>query len=72
MRPVGVHAVDGKPVVLDDELCVDEGELDDGVERDLEVGQLRQGVAQQQGHQAPRHQCFSYTILFVDRDGTIV
>jgi hypothetical protein len=31
------------------------------VERDLEVGQLRQGVAQQQGHQAPRHQCCSYT-----------
>ena len=49
-----VDTVDGEPVVLDADAGHVELDLDDGVQRDLEVRQLREGGFQQQGQQAPR------------------
>ena len=50
----GVHTVHGKFVVLHLHLplALLEAELDDGVERHLQVGQLLQGAVQQHGQQA--------------------
>ena len=36
--PESVHTVDGQPVILDPHLTVHQGELDNGVEGDLQVG----------------------------------
>lgn len=38
LGPESVHTVDGQPVILDPHLTVHQGELDNGVEGDLQVG----------------------------------
>ena len=50
LGPVGVWGFDGEP----DELCLADvgegGELDEGVEGDLDVGEVLQGLVQEVGH----------------------
>ena len=50
LAPVGVWGFDGEP----DELCLayvgEGGELDEGVEGHLDVGQVLQGLVQEVGH----------------------
>ena len=51
-RSVGVDTVHWQFVVLHLPLAVPQGQLDDGVQRHLEVGQLGQGGVQQERQEA--------------------
>ena len=48
----GVHTVHGQSVVLHVPVVLLETELDHGVERDLQVGELGQGEVQEEGQEA--------------------
>ena len=48
----GVHTVHGQSVVLHLPVVLLQTELDDGVERHLQVGELRQGEVQEEGQEA--------------------
>jgi hypothetical protein len=47
--PESVDTIDGQPMVFDAHVPVGNGNLDDGMEWDLQIRQLRQRIAHQKG-----------------------